>query len=113
MNYQEEQALDHYITTHFRDLMTPLEQLIASALKDESHRKPVLNTYWGSFTSPKIDRALAQGREDFLHQVRKRILTQHTVLIRRCLRCQKITRTPKSKQCAWCHHRWHGLNRSH
>ena len=108
MNYQEDTALDQYITTHFRNLMTPMERVILAALENvPQHRHDSIVTHWGPLRSDRIEQALNLGKNDYITKVRKRIMSQHSVMIQRCKQCGRITRTPKSKQCAWCLHDWH------
>ena len=39
--------------------------------------------------------------------IRDRVLIKHPELIIRCLRCDRVLRTPKAKQCCWCLADWH------
>ena len=51
----------------------------------------------------------AQGDIDsFLDKITIRIQkdNESNIFINRCPKCTKIVRTPKSKQCNWCYHKW-------
>jgi RNA polymerase subunit RPABC4/transcription elongation factor Spt4 len=43
----------------------------------------------------------------FLEGVYDRIIENNLIVVSRCPQCTRILRTPKAKQCRWCHHDWH------
>src|SRR5262245_61170602 len=61
---------------------------------------------------PAVDSALEQGHGAFLDRVRDRILAEvgNQLVMNRCPMCRRIVRTPKARQCMWCHHDWHAAN---
>ncbi|MFT5916287.1 MAG: hypothetical protein ACI81T_002794 [Bacteroidia bacterium] len=58
---------------------------------------------------PKILVLLKDGYNQFLENTAKRILEEETdkVFLNNCLKCGKLARTPKSKQCRYCKYDWH------
>src|SRR5437870_9883911 len=64
---------------------------------------------WGCVGDRQIAAALAEGGPAFRKRVFQRVLADPAAqaLINRCPRCRRIVRTPRAKQCLWCHHDWH------
>ena len=56
-----------------------------------------------------IREMIADGYESFKRKVAQRIYDEHKdeLELNLCPKCNKITRTPESKQCRFCYHDWH------
>lgn len=56
-----------------------------------------------------IQDMIVDGYEAFKRKVAQRIYEEHKdeLELNLCPRCNKITRTPQSKQCRFCYHDWH------
>ena len=52
---------------------------------------------------------LEQGLDAFRRNTAERIAKKHAneIFYNRCLKCNKLARTPKAKQCRFCGHDWH------
>lgn len=52
---------------------------------------------------------IADGYEALKRKVAQRIYDEHKdqLELNLCPKCNKITRTPQSKQCRFCYHDWH------
>lgn len=117
MEYDDEAEMTQFVYRNYMSLMTDQERFIARAIiaraKASStaakHCREIILEKWGGIGDPAVDAALAGGSEQFRHQVRRRLLAQFAdkVAINRCPNCQRVVRTPRSKQCLWCHHDWH------
>jgi tRNA U34 2-thiouridine synthase MnmA/TrmU len=66
-----------------------------------------------SISEPGVSQALADGFGSFREKVAQRILTEYSesIFINRCLRCNRIVRTPKAKLCTWCGYSWHEVDK--
>ena len=55
-----------------------------------------------------VTKALKLGESAFMRKIRKRILLEHSdqIDLNRCLKCDRIPRTPRAQQCPWCKHSW-------
>ena len=114
VRYQEDEVLTDYVWAHCREYMTELERLGYKAVnvrfkaENASPRMAqILLDKWGAVNDPRVNKALSQGVRQFQIAVRDRVLRDHPEIINRCPQCGKIARTPKAKQCRWCHHDWH------
>ena len=58
---------------------------------------------------PNILALLEGGIAEFRHKAATRILRENpkTVVFNNCPKCEKLTRTPKAKQCRFCGYDWH------
>ena len=59
---------------------------------------------------PLVIDAFDKGIDEFRRQVRKRVIAQHAQcgLHQSVLQfANRITATPKARQCLWCGHDWH------
>lgn len=54
-----------------------------------------------------ILKLLENGIDEFEKQVAIRIDNENVIKYNNCPNCNKLTRTPKAKQCRFCGHDWH------
>ena len=109
--------LTHYIVTYYPDLMTSIEKAAykTSFVEEKAENlepgnlQRTLREKWGS-SDPEVLALLKNGREEFLRQVRERILRENAdqVFLNYCPKCGALTNTPKAKQCPKCFFSWHG-----
>lgn len=109
--------LTKYIVTYYPNLMTFKEKAAykTSFVEEKAENlgpgklQRTLRERWGS-NDPEVLALLKNGREEFLHQVRERILREHPdeVFLNYCSKCGALTNTPKAKQCPKCFFSWHG-----
>jgi hypothetical protein len=110
-------ALTEYVINNYRHLMTPRETTAHKNLIYEEKAKAnearyaetaeLIRRNWIS-RDPAVLDLLRDGTEAFFLRVRDRILREHAaeVVVRRCPRCDHITRRPSSRQCFACGHEW-------
>ena len=74
----------------------------------ENRRKFNYKTGWMT-EDPEILELLAEGIDNFKIQTAERIINSHgeKILLNNCPKCNKLTRTPKAKQCRHCGYDWH------
>ncbi len=58
------------------------------------------------FQREVINNLVAIGIENLRNQIAYRMLKDHPELLNYCPKCNKLTRTPKARQCRHCHHTW-------
>jgi hypothetical protein len=114
-SYNEDRVLTAYLCQYYRHLFTELERKVDLRIKVEMKSKRLdsevraerIARYCGP-PDPQVDSALKQGHLAFFDRVRARILAEEAdqVFINRCPICQRIARTPKARQCMWCHYDW-------
>jgi hypothetical protein len=108
--YNDDQELTEYIWHNYSHLMTSFERMGSIGLQKFGPSKAVeLRRSSKNQDDPLVIDALDQGFDAFRRQVRERIIARHAhaVFINRCPVCQRITATPKARQCLWCGHDWH------
>jgi hypothetical protein len=115
-SYDEGRVLTSYIWHHYRHLFTEFERKVERKITVEMKSKHLsselraerLARHCGP-PDPDVNSALRQGHWAFLDRVRTRILAEEAehIIINRCPMCLRIVRTPKARQCLWCHHDWH------
>jgi hypothetical protein len=76
--------------------------------KARGHNSPHL---WDDLetSDPEVLRLMTDGVDAFLLRVRDRILRDYPqqVVLNYCPKCGGLAKTPRAKQCRWCHHDWH------
>lgn len=115
-SYEEDRVLTSYVWEHYRHLFTDFERQVSNRIKFETKtqrsppevREERFARMFGPL-DPAVMSALEGGHWAFLRRVPDRILAENPdeVYINRCPLCRRIVRTPKAKQCMWCHHNWH------
>ena len=60
-------------------------------------------------TDPEVKQLAAGGYDYFVLRTAERIDREHhdEIFFNECLRCGKLAKTPKAKQCPHCHYDWH------
>lgn len=115
MNYDEPSVLTEYVWSQCYTHMTELERAgvkavharyKAAATDNDGLRRMILDK-WGGGNDPAVVAALSHGEEAFRVAVRDRVLRDHPELVVRCPNCSRVLRTPRARQCRWCHHDWH------
>jgi len=116
----DEDELAYYVARFYKHLMTPEERAAHMHLTvaysvthgmsaEEAERE--LQEHPSAWISrdPAVLRLAAKGIDQFLSDVRDRILREHPseVHINRCPRCSALTRTPQAQWCPACGHDWH------
>lgn len=109
-------ALTRYVFYYFGRFQTPQE---AAAYKsfiaeekarsfDSAKIQKILRQDWVS-TDTEVLKILEDGSEQFLINVRDRILREHSesVFLNLCPKCGSLARTPQAKQCQQCFFSWH------
>jgi hypothetical protein len=113
----EEKEISRYILLHFDGrFMSLLEKTAynnflflekaenvksSQELKESIRKKGIYNS--------AINKLMENGFESFQSKIVNRILENHQseIIINRCPKCQKLTRTPQAKQCPHCFFDWH------
>ena len=108
--------LTRYVVTYYPELMTVKERAAYKALVAEKKAEnagpgslqDMILKKWGT-KDPDVLALLENGPEEFLHNVRGRILREHPdqVFLNYCPKCGALTNTPKAKQCPKCFFSWH------
>lgn len=108
--------LTRYVFINFGYLKTLHEELAYRTIvgrEKAKHYKSAaaqqeLRTEWIS-NDPEVLRLLENGTEQFYLDVVQRILQRHPseVVLNHCPRCQRLVRTPQSKQRQHCFFSWH------
>lgn len=116
-----DQEMITYILSYSANLMTADEAaawrhygtLFKADKKDisefsEKRRKIYLKHGWIT-DKPKVLNLLKDGLKRFQENTARRILADHgaQVVFNYCPKCDKLTRTPRAKQCRFCGHDWH------
>jgi hypothetical protein len=72
----------------------------------EQRRQTYQNVGWIT-KDPEILKLLDCGIEDFKSRTAQRLLDEGSVVLNYCLKCGRLARTPKAKQCRYFGHDWH------
>jgi hypothetical protein len=116
-----EDEVAYYIARFYKHLMTPEERAAhmhltvaysaTHGLSPEEAERELRDhpSVWIS-KDPAVLRLAEKGLDQFLADVRDRILREHAaeVHLNLCPRCGALTRTPQAQWCAKCGHDWHG-----
>ena len=98
MTKEESIAWRHWSTTYKME----------SSTEEQKAKRTKLSLQKGWMTEdPRILNLLKNGIEEFERQVAERIDKMHTIKFNNCPKCEKLTRTPKAKQCRYCNYNWH------
>ena len=117
VEYDDELQTRHIVIDHHPGLLSRLEwqardafisRRYARAYGDEDMERQGRELQ-GSLGDERIDAILEQGWDVFSRNVTERVLREHAeqVVLNRCPNCSRIPRTPRARQCCWCHHDWH------
>lgn len=108
--------LTRYIVTYYPNLMTSKEKAAyrASFAEEKAENlergkfQTMLRERWRS-NDPEVVALLKNGPEEFLRNVRHRILREQAneVFLNYCPKCGALTKSPKARQCPKCFHSWH------
>ncbi len=76
--------------------------------KEHKERRIKISLKKGWMTeNEEVLKLLDDGIDVFRERVAMRIDREHAINYNNCPKCQKLTRTPKAKQCRFCGHNWH------
>ena len=110
-----EQELKRYLIDKCRDWMLPeevevLDQLTLAQFENEqgtqspkAYRR--IEVIYG-INCKKTEQLMLLGKEKLEEVIATRLLTEHKDVLHNCPVCDRLTRTPKAKQCRHCEHRW-------
>jgi hypothetical protein len=107
--------LTDYIIQYYSHLMSHNEKqahlniiYLQKTERNESMRNSMTQSGW-ILHKPEYDDLLKEGYSVFFENVAKRILRENEaeLFLNLCPKCQKLARTPLSKQCRFCFHSWH------
>jgi len=113
-----------YVFRYYSSFMTPTEiatgRHLETAMKAthgrsdpaaqaEAEKRPELFRRWLS-EDPSILLLARDGYDAFVERTAERILKERgaEIYFNVCPRCERLTRTPKARQCRFCGHDWHG-----
>jgi len=115
--YDEKSMIEYTIIQWHVHLLTDLERAVVGAFllrrKAKAYGTPGLEERWKGRMkwrqNPAIEPLMEIGYEAYCRQVADRVLREHgaDLVLNRCPSCGRIVRTPKARQCMWCHHDWH------
>jgi hypothetical protein len=114
--YDDENELTTYIWNHYSNFFTPVEAKAGWAVHAQAKARigspDVAEFIWKRHKLadyPEVMEALADGVEVFRRRAAQRVLRDHgfELFVNRCVRCNRVVRTPKAQQCLWCGHDWH------
>ncbi|HEX6188229.1 MAG TPA: hypothetical protein VFZ40_09105 [Pyrinomonadaceae bacterium] len=108
--------LTRYIVTYYPTLMTSNEKVAyrASFAEEKAENlepgklQTMLREKWGS-NDPEVVALLKNGRDEFLRNVKDRILREqpNEVFLNYCPKCGALTKSPRARQCPKCFYSWH------
>jgi hypothetical protein len=107
--------LTDYIIQYYSHLMTHNEKqaylnviYLQKTEQSDSRRSSFTQRGWIIHKS-EYDDLLKEGNDIFFENVAKRVLLENEsgLFLNFCPKCQKLARTPLSKQCRFCFHSWH------
>jgi hypothetical protein len=117
-NYDDERALAAYVWRHYRHLMTPLARrigdysvpIVSDSPIDKARRvHAYLEQQDGHVSDSEVHEAFKMDRNEFKMQVMRRLMSQRIaeMILNRCPKCSRLTRSPAARLCPWCGHHWH------
>jgi len=116
--YDDDMALRAYVFKHFRNLMTPLErrtiEYTAPIVHASEHWKvrrlyDFLEERDGHVPDEDVIAAFTIPHDERKEKAIDRLISTclDSVFINRCPKCNRIARTPASRQCVWCRNDWY------
>jgi hypothetical protein len=108
-----------YIISYFSELLTSEEKMairhtsstykLENSITENSNLKREYEKKGWLTSNQKILNLLKDGYEIFELNSAKRIFEQNPdkIYLNKCQKCEKLARTPYSKQCRFCRHEWH------
>jgi hypothetical protein len=113
----EEKEIRKYVFFYFGGRFMSLSEITAynnflfleKAENEKSSRSINENIRKKIIYNSEIEKLMENGFESFQTKIVNRILENHLseIIINRCPKCQKLTRTPQAKQCSHCFFDWH------
>ncbi|GAB5408998.1 MAG: hypothetical protein BalsKO_13630 [Balneolaceae bacterium] len=106
-----------YIIDYFPNLMTEKERIALRHLNSEfktdgnpKMEKMYRKKGWLTDDQQALN-LIKNGSENFRLNVAERILKERSsdLYLNKCPNCEKLTRTPQSRQCRFCGHNWHDI----
>jgi actin-like ATPase involved in cell morphogenesis len=75
----------------------------AEAARDKTSRREALSE------DPKVLALAEDGIAEFVQRTAERIMSAHEkeIYLNLCPSCGRIAKTPRARQCRFCHHDWH------
>jgi hypothetical protein len=97
----ERRTLRHIVAVHKQHYLDEI-------VKGEGRTSKFYSEYISD--DPEVLRLANDGYGAFNLKTAQRIFQQHSEELRFncCPRCGGVARTPKARQCRFCHHDWHG-----
>lgn len=113
VNIETARYISKYYHRFFNEKETIAHRHLNSLIKldGESENSPRYKVYrrQGWITSDKdVLELIKHGETDFFIKTANRILEEHKgkIFLNNCANCQKLARTPKSRQCRHCGNKW-------
>jgi len=100
MAKEEKISWRHWSTTY------KMEHSDSTDQQKESRKKLSLQKGWMT-DDENILQLLKFGIDEFERKVAERIDNSNSIDYNNCPKCERLTRTPKAKQCRFCGHDWH------
>ena len=117
IQYDEDEAWTKYVLDHYAPLMTELEyrliRVIATKEKADAIQSEVVAAKLRSLGRLQNDddaaKALESGPRECRRNIRDRLMRDYPakIEVNRCPKCDRVARTPRSRQCFWCGNDWH------
>jgi hypothetical protein len=113
--YNDEQALNEYLTWNYPALMTDAERRsLDLALKREKALSSDVAAgrlpKWLAAAGAEAVENSRKGARALAVEIGRRIqrdVWAGRIVVNRCPSCSRIVKTPLARQCLWCGHDWH------
>jgi hypothetical protein len=114
-SYNEEKALDAYITYHLSKFLTDFEQraIRLAGMREKAKGSKAMASSLSEMIAKESEQvvvASSVGYDNLRLKIKDRVLDavhDGELSINRCPKCNRIVRTPTAQQCLWCGHDWH------